>query len=925
MKIKFVLGSVLAAIGLLTATGVNAQSTETRWSGTNVNSLSKATNSDSGVTGGEWFLLYNVGTGKFLINGGDWGAEGRLFYDDWGKLLKYTNDNLIYTGMETATGAWFWGANVPQITSGFSWTNGDETFYTLMDARKAYSGTGSTSGTRSLIFTPVETSGEVFTYYISERLGNNTYYLGAAWGEFRDTRDTSRDHGSFVFIDDDRAVWTSENVPTKTDEVEIFGGTTVAAKELYQWRIVTLEQFEAQVLGNSAEAYGGLSANVSYRITDQDFSRNIVAFFNGENPPSGTSDLQWEAGWNVTSNATGSNGRYKYTWGWVNDPKQFNNQESNQCDHLNSGSRYVNNQAWDYPVRLKEQFVHDGTGWQKKDCKNGFLSFEGTGTVSSWITAPATGYYQVKCVGFSQSTDATDAHRGYLFASVKNATSGEVSAHAQTYLYQMPAGTYDRTTYAQTLAVGNELRTTQDGGTYQSMVQIYAEKDQRIYIGVGKDASTQSAPDYTTGGTTTTVYYYSTTVNGTTYYLKAAADGTVSVVTEKSEATQWLTSGSGNTSTYIYCTINGTQYWLRYENGTPKVGTSTSASNTSFRTILYNSSINAYRSNIDVYLQYSNSNLTWVTSSSSSGVFKRTSDNITTGGTNYYHDTDWVAVDNFQIIFLGDQGPVIFDEDESESLDYLKKYESTGNFNNRTVWLKRTMMQNQWNSFVFPLDLTNAQVRNVFGDDVKLAKLHGLGTLSGDPGIIDFQSVNLGSDGTAITAGDFYIIQPTKAPTTNAATGEKYYTIGRRTFTLSALPSTHSTTVTDKSGNLHISAYATYVNGGQAPIHSYVLGTKSGEDEIFMYYLSKATNMKGFRGYLIDEDGALGSKSAGIFLGGFFDDETLYIDGLHNHKPTSDGYIYDMMGRKVGKANETSTDNLPKGLYIMNGKKFIVK
>lgn len=880
----------------MTSADVSAQSTTTRWTGTDVNSLSKATNSNSGVTGGEWFLLYNVGTGKFLINGGDWGAEGRLFYDDWGKLLKYTNDGLIYTGMETATGAWFWGANVPQITSGFSWTNGDETFYTLMDARKSYTGTGSTSGTRSLIFTPVATSGDDYTYYISERLSSNTYYLGAAWGEFRDTRDTSRDHGSFVFIDDDRAVWTSENVTTNTDEKEIFGGTKVPANELYQWRIVTLEQFEAQVLGNSAEAYGGLSTNVSYRITDQDFSRNIVAFFNGENPSSG------EAGWNVTSKATGSNGRYKYTWGWVNDPKQFNNQESNQCDHLNSGNRYVDNQAWDYPVRLKEQFVHDGTGWQKKDCKNGFLSFEGTGTVSSWITAPATGYYQVKCVGFSQSTNASDAHRGYLFASVNNATSG--NGYAQTYLYQMPADTYDRTTYAQTLAVGNELRTTQDGGTYQSMVQIYAEKDQRIYIGVGKDASTQSS-GY--GGTVTGYY-----IKYGDYYLTTTDNSTISLTANVDDAILWNYG-----QTYVNCTLNGTTYYLDYNNGNAVLRT---RNNYNYRARV-NGNGNIYVSGYTSYLlQYSDGSVVF-SSSTTGGLFE--TEEVSEGG--YFHDTDWVAVDNFQIIFLGDQGPVIFDEDESESLDYLKKYESTGNFNNRTVWLKRTMMQNQWNSFVFPLDLTNAQVRNVFGDDVKLAKLHGLGTLSGNSGIIDFQSVNLGSDGTAINAGDFYIIQPTKAPTTNAETGEKYYTIGRRTFTLSDLPATHSTTVTDESGSLHISAYATYVNGGQAPAHSYVLGTKKNEDTIYMYYLSKATNMKGFRGYLVDEDGALGSKSADIFLGEIFDDETLYIDGFHNHKTTNDGYIYDMMGRKVSKANETSADNLPKGMYIMNGKKFIVK
>ena len=134
----------------------------------------------------------------------------------------------------------------------------------------------------SLIFNRVETSGDVFTYYISERLGNNTYYLGAAWGEFRDTRDESRDHGSFVFIDDDRAVWTSENVTTKTDEKEIFGGTRFLPNELYQWRIVTLTQFEEQVLGNNAEAYGGLSANRILTILPTKTSRvTSLHFFNG--------------------------------------------------------------------------------------------------------------------------------------------------------------------------------------------------------------------------------------------------------------------------------------------------------------------------------------------------------------------------------------------------------------------------------------------------------------------------------------------------------------------------------------------------------------------------------------------------------------------------------------------------------------------
>lgn len=897
----------------MTSADVSAQSTETRWTGYDVNSLSKATNSSSGVTGGEWFLLYNVGTGKFLINGGDWGAEGRLFYDDWGKLLKYTSDGLIYTGMETATGAWFWGANVPKITSPETWGS-NETFYTLMDARKAYhngDGNGNNitvSGTRNLIFTPVENSGEeVYTYYISEVLGGSTYYLGGAWGEFRDETDTSRDHGSFVFIDDDRAVWTSDDVTTKEDSVDIFGGTTVPAKELYQWRIVTLTQFEAQVLGNSAEAYGGLSANVSYRITDQDFSRNIVAFFNEENPPSGTSDLQWEAGWNVKSNATGGTGRYKYTWGWVTDPKKSGvNLESSQCDHLNRGSRYVD-EAWDTPVRLKEQFVHDGTGYQKKHCKYGFMSFEGTGTVSSWITAPATGYYQVKCYGFSQSTNSSNDHRGYLFASAANATSG--TGYAETYLYQMPSGTYQRTTYDQVIEAGKLLTTSDNLEDYQSTVQIYATKGQRIYIGVGKRESTQSN-GY--GGTVTGYY-----IKYGDYYLTTTDNSTISLTANVDDAILWNYG-----ATYVTCTLNGTTYYLDYgNNGNAVLRTGNNASIGA----RVNGNGNIYVSGYTSYLLQYIDDAVRFSNSYTGGLFE--TEEVSEGG--YYHDTDWVAVDNFQVIYLGDQGPVVFDENENTNLDYLKKYDKdgAGNFTNRTVWLKRTFMQNQWNSFVFPLNLTNAQVRQAFGDDAKLAVLYGLGKLSGNPGIIDFKTVNLTSDGTAIEAGKFYIIQPTKAPTQNAETaetGDKYYTIGRRTFTLSDLPATQSTTVTDESGSLKISAYATYVNGGQAPAYSYVLGTKSGEDQIFMYYLSKATNMKGFRGYLVDEDGVLGKKNLDIYLGDYFDDETLYIDGLKNHaSKATNGFVYDIMGRKVG--NEATVNSLSKGMYIMNGKKFIVK
>ena len=49
--------------------------------------------------------------------------------------------------------------------------------------------------------------------------------------------------------------------------------------------------------------------------------------------------------------------------------------------------------------------------------------------------------------------------------------------------------------------------------------------------------------------------------------------------------------------------------------------------------------------------------------------------------------------------------------------------------------------------------------------------------------------------------------------------------------------------------------------------------------------------------------------------------ENISVDGKLNAKPI--GAIYNLNGQLIRNAN--SMDNLPKGIYIMNGKKYIVK
>ena len=111
--------------------------------------------------------------------------------------------------------------------------------------------------------------------------------------------------------------------------------------------------------------------------------------------------------------------------------------------------------------------------------------------------------------------------------------------------------------------------------------------------------------------------------------------------------------------------------------------------------------------------------------------------------TYYYYDTDFVGVDNFAVRYVGKSKASIFVLDEdSTSEDYMKR--STGEaYKDVTVYLKRKFTLNKWNSFVTPVGLTNAQVKQAFGDDVKVAELAGVGGVTGRECSIDFRTVGL--------------------------------------------------------------------------------------------------------------------------------------------------------------------------------------
>lgn len=298
----------------------------------------------------------------------------------------------------------------------------------------------------------------------------------------------------------------------------------------------------------------------------------------------------------------------------------------------------------------------------------------------------------------------------------------------------------------------------------------------------------------------------------------------------------------------------------------------------------------------------------------------------------YYYDTDYVGVDNFAVRYVGKSKASIFVLDEdSTSEDYMKK--ATGEaYKDVTVYLKRRFTLNKWNSFVTPVGLTNARVKQAFGDDVKVAELAGVGGVTGCESSIDFRIVDLSQEGIAIKPAQMYLVKPTKnAVDMNLEFADgtkvsgKMYLIGRCSLdgnkitdgTLTIKPTEGQPAEGAEITGAQVDFMGTYValdatNGPQAGAYAW-----SGGD---MYHLKKANAIKGFRGWLVDHTG---TNSIKFNIG---DGSVTSIDEVianDRAEKTSDA-VYTVDGVKI-RDNASSLEGLPAGLYIFKGKTHLVK
>ena len=339
-------------------------------------------------------------------------------------------------------------------------------------------------------------------------------------------------------------------------------------------------------------------------------------------------------------------------------------------------------------------------------------------------------------------------------------------------------------------------------------------------------------------------------------------------------------------------------------------------------------------------------------------------------------DNELTAVDEFKLLYAGPRrNPELILDEESTDLRYLT--EAADEYKNSVLHLNRKLNDNMWNSLILPVDLTWGQMKRTFGDAVKVAKLAALTENS-----VQFVTVEpQNDDSVMVKAFEPYIVYPPYTETRSPAyTVEHFYTkegednsewlgsdykpssdkdnrltktikkdhyditmvsLDRKklmqyvdtktwesttTFSGSGIPGTMvcKGTLAKTYENGKIIDGRDDLNGDFFMYQGKLIQVPSGEKEDHERY---QYGLKAFRCWF-----ELGSKTTqestfSLMIDGVEDSATS-IDDIHgssnstSYKRGIEG-VFNMHGQMVRRDN--SLEGLPKGMYVVNGKKVIIR
>ena len=336
------------------------------------------------------------------------------------------------------------------------------------------------------------------------------------------------------------------------------------------------------------------------------------------------------------------------------------------------------------------------------------------------------------------------------------------------------------------------------------------------------------------------------------------------------------------------------------------------------------------------------------------------------------------AVDEFKLLYAGPRrNPELILDEESTDLRYLTM--ATDEYKNSVLHLNRKLNDNMWNSLILPVDLTWGQMKRTFGDAVKVAKLAALTENS-----VQFVTVEpKNDDDVMVTAFEPYIVFPPYTQVKSAPyTVEHFYTSegednsewlgtnyekskdenNRLTKNIDAdhyditmvtlnrenlkklNTNWESTTTFSATGGNHGTMVCKGTMAKTYDNDKIISGRDDLNGDYFMYKgkliqvphgnmadgKPYSYGLKAFRCWfeLTDNASAGGTPSKVSLLIDGVEDSTTGIDDIHgstdrtSYKRGIEG-VFNMNGQMVRRS--CSLEGLPKGMYVVNGKKIIIR
>ena len=337
------------------------------------------------------------------------------------------------------------------------------------------------------------------------------------------------------------------------------------------------------------------------------------------------------------------------------------------------------------------------------------------------------------------------------------------------------------------------------------------------------------------------------------------------------------------------------------------------------------------------------------------------------------------AVDEFKLLYAGPRrNPELILDEESTDLLYLTK--AADEYKNSVLHLNRKLNDNMWNSLILPVNLTWGQMKRTFGDAVKVAKLEALTENS-----VQFVTVEpKNDDDVMVTAFEPYIVYPPYTQVKSAPyTVDRFYTSkgednsswldtnyessssedNRLTKTLKAdhyditmvsldreklmqhvnTSNWESKTKFDATGGGHgkmvcKGTMAKTYDKDESGKNKIISGRDDLNGDYFMYKgkliqvphnengKQYSYGLKAFRCWF-EQDNSSTAKSISLLIDGV-EDSTTGIADIHgstdctSYKRGIEG-VFNINGQMVRRS--CSLEGLPKGMYIVNGKKIIIR